>query len=30
MFDFGYAAAAAVFMLVAVLGLVFIQLKISH
>jgi multiple sugar transport system permease protein len=29
MFDFGYAAAAAVFMLVVVLGLVFVQLKIS-
>jgi len=27
MFDFGYAAAAAVFMLVAVLGLVYLQLK---
>jgi multiple sugar transport system permease protein len=30
MFDFGYAAAAAVLMLVAVLGLVYLQLKISN
>jgi multiple sugar transport system permease protein len=30
MFDFGYAAAAAVLMLVAVLGLVWLQLKISN
>ncbi len=29
MFDFGYAAAAAILMLVAVLGLVYAQLKIS-
>jgi multiple sugar transport system permease protein len=30
MFDFGYAAAAAVFMLVVVLGLVYVQLKIDE